>query len=78
MSDKEKKPTTKTTKKAASKSKPVEKKEAPFMYEAGEVQMPSSMITDEETFKRIWKGNLKTEDLDEAWQKAKKWRAKYD
>lgn len=77
MNGKEKKPTTKTTKKATSK-KPVEKKEAPFMYVAGEVNMPSSMITDEEAFKKIWKGNLKTEDLDEAWKKAKKWKEKYN
>lgn len=79
MSEDEKKATTKksTKKTAPKKSQSTEKKEMPFMYEAGEIKMPSMMITDEEAFKKIWKGNLKTEDLDKAWQKAKKWRAKY-
>lgn len=41
------------------------------------IQMHSSMITTVEDFKKIWSGNVRSTNLDEAWDRAEKWRDSY-
>ena len=64
----------KTVKKAAPK------KAMPKIYTDAKnpkIQMPSSMITTVENFKKIWQGNARASDLDAAWDRAKDWRESY-
>ena len=54
------------------------KPEKPDFYNDDEVQMPSVMLKDKDSFIKIWKGNLKRMDVNEAWQRAEKWLSKYE
>jgi hypothetical protein len=48
----------------------------PKIYEDGDINMHSSMITDEQSFIDLWKGSSK-QDLKKAFAKAKKWRDQF-
>ncbi len=63
------------------KAPKVEKKSPPkpetkVIYNNGPVNMPASMIKDEESFKKMWKGKLGGYPLEKAWQEAKEFKAK--
>lgn len=45
------------------------------IYEDGIINMPAEMIT-KDLFYKIWNGKLKGRSIDEAWEKAKKFKAK--
>jgi hypothetical protein len=53
-------------------AKPVKR----VMYINGPVNMPADMITTEDAFKKMWKGNLRGYNLDKAWQEAKEFKSK--
>ena len=53
----------------------VAKPEPTIIYSDGIINMPVEMITREQFFK-IWTGKLKGRDINEAWEKAKKFKAK--
>lgn len=46
----------------------------PNLYVDGIINMPSSMITTQEKFFKMWKGGTKGRDVGEAWEKAKAWK----
>lgn len=46
------------------------------IYQDGQIVMPSDMITDKESFVKIWQGNLKGVDIEKAWEKAESWLKK--
>lgn len=52
------------------------KPEKKVIYSNGPVNMPASMIKDEESFKKMWKGKLGGYPLEKAWQEAKEFKAK--
>lgn len=58
--------------------KKVVKPVPPKIYEDGEIQMPFSMITDRESFLKLWTGKLKNTDVNKAWERAEKFKSKYD
>lgn len=58
--------------------KKVEKPVRPEIYKDGEIIMPSSMLKDRESFWKIWKGKLKSTDINEAWKRAEKFINKYE
>lgn len=60
----------------AVKTKTPPKPETKVIYSNGPVNMPASMIKDEQSFKKMWKGKLGGKNLDKAWQEAKEFKAK--
>jgi hypothetical protein len=55
------------------------KVERPFIYDDGQgVHMPSEMLTTEAKFKKIWSVRFKGDNLDLAWDRAKKWLSKFE
>lgn len=76
MSTEDKKETNKEVKKKVLKKRETPVK--PDFYIDGEINMPSSMLKNKDSFLAIWEGNLRKTDINEAWKRAEKWLSKYN